>query len=955
MSDYLKEGFIDEVKGALKGEGGSGQDNVIEKIKVNGVEQAVDPNKAVDIPVPTKTSELENDEGFLTEHQDLSDYAKKADVPTVPTNVSEFTNDSDYQTADDVSNALEPYAKSSDVTTQITEGIAKVVADAPEDFDTLKEMSDWIASHENDASAMNSAIQDNKNGISELNTNMAAHTGDKNNPHAVTKDQVGLGNVDNTADLDKPVSKAQATAIADAKKAGTDAQNNLTSHIGNTNNPHSVTKSQVGLGNVGNFKAVSTVASQGLSDTEKSNARTNIGLGNVDNTADLDKPISTATQTALDEINRNLDRQTILDKFDGELIQGRYIHTNGIYYNDSSFVAFKNQVYCKENDVVVIKTELTLTPSAAFYDSNGEYVSGLDNANKFTIPSGVSMIRVSLFKSGGITPSTAGHIELHINNEIDNINSNLTHLEVSDIAGGKNILDYTSIGENFSNNVTGTSFSFSNGEYVITRVNNFNSGIYTYSSLLNVLDGKKIRLSFDAKTDTSGMSIRFCVGKGDYGYVTKELTEEYKRYASDFNITTGAPLIFYGNALAGNMYIKNIMFEDITNSESIDSTYKPYIPSVKMLAEEIDKQNASLYSLSNGTLTNITNGYYYNNGVVSSDSDSSYGIINNLQSGNELCWENANTLISQNPMLIDFFNGDTYVSQSSVTSSSGSITIPSNVTRAILSMPTTSMTTIKVTSGVVAALKKDLGNYATKANPTFTGTVQVGSKGIVAVNAYDEQIALELQGVTIGTDGDYLDAFELREQGDPLSVLYMAKSTGADYAEYFEWADKNPNDEDRVGYFVTFDENDPEKIRYANEGDYILGIVSGMPNVIGNDDNGWSNRYILDEFGRRIEEELEYEETVIDEETGEETTVTKTGTKWKENPDYDDSKPYAPRKERPEWSAIGMLGVLSVYDDGTCQVNGYCKCSDNGVATSSEDGYRIIARVSDNIIKIVFR
>lgn len=36
--------------------------------------------------------------------------------------------------------------------------------------------------------------------------------------------------------------------------------------------------SEVGLGNVGNFKAVSTVASQGLSDTEKANARTNIGV-----------------------------------------------------------------------------------------------------------------------------------------------------------------------------------------------------------------------------------------------------------------------------------------------------------------------------------------------------------------------------------------------------------------------------------------------------------------------------------------------------------------------------------------------------------------------------------------------------------------------------------------------------------------------------------------------------
>ena len=44
-------------------------------------------------------------------------------------------------------------------------------------------------------------------------------------------------------------------------------------------NPHGTTKSDVGLGNVGNFKAVSTVANQGLSNTEKSNARANIGAG----------------------------------------------------------------------------------------------------------------------------------------------------------------------------------------------------------------------------------------------------------------------------------------------------------------------------------------------------------------------------------------------------------------------------------------------------------------------------------------------------------------------------------------------------------------------------------------------------------------------------------------------------------------------------------------------------
>lgn len=51
--------------------------------------------------------------------------------------------------------------------------VSEIVADAPEDFDTLKEMSDWIASHENSAAEMNSAIQTNKSNIAELQTGKA--------------------------------------------------------------------------------------------------------------------------------------------------------------------------------------------------------------------------------------------------------------------------------------------------------------------------------------------------------------------------------------------------------------------------------------------------------------------------------------------------------------------------------------------------------------------------------------------------------------------------------------------------------------------------------------------------------------------------------------------------------------------------------------------------------------
>lgn len=63
---------------------------------------------------------------------------------------------------------LSNYYTSSEVDSAISTKVAEIVAGAPEDFDTLKEMSDWISSHESDASAMNSSIQTNANNITTL-------------------------------------------------------------------------------------------------------------------------------------------------------------------------------------------------------------------------------------------------------------------------------------------------------------------------------------------------------------------------------------------------------------------------------------------------------------------------------------------------------------------------------------------------------------------------------------------------------------------------------------------------------------------------------------------------------------------------------------------------------------------------------------------------------------------
>jgi len=172
----------------------------------------------------------------------------------------------------------------------------------------------------------------------------------------VTKSMVGLGNVDNTSDANKPVSTAQASAIATAKSeaiadatsqvnaviaaapAALDTLDELAAALGDdanfattittslaakaplasptfTGTVSGITKTMVGLGNVDNTadtaKPVSTatqtaldlkapLASPTFTGTVSGITKTMVGLGNVDNTSDANKPVSTATQTALD-------------------------------------------------------------------------------------------------------------------------------------------------------------------------------------------------------------------------------------------------------------------------------------------------------------------------------------------------------------------------------------------------------------------------------------------------------------------------------------------------------------------------------------------------------------------------------------------------------------------------------------------------------------------------------
>lgn len=169
---------------------------------------------------------------------------------------------------------------------------------------------------------------------------------------------------------------------------------------------------------------------------------------------------------------------------------------------------------------------------------------------------------------------------------------------------------------------------------------------------------------------------------------------------------------------------------------------------------------------------------------------------------------------------------------------------------------------------------------------------------------------------------------------------------GSDYAEFFEWQDGNPEGEDRVGLIVALR---GDKIVLAQDGDDVLGIVSGTATVLGdNAEYTWSKIHLRDDFGRLI-----YEDVVFENEDG--TTYTEKHPKM--NPAYNPEEEYIARSKRKEWDVVGMLGKLYVRDDGTCGAGGYAKVGADGIATLSQEptNMYVMKRTAANIVRVLFK
>jgi hypothetical protein len=167
----------------------------------------------------------------------------------------------------------------------------------------------------------------------------------------------------------------------------------------------------------------------------------------------------------------------------------------------------------------------------------------------------------------------------------------------------------------------------------------------------------------------------------------------------------------------------------------------------------------------------------------------------------------------------------------------------------------------------------------------------------------------------------------IRQKFDTNSGNVFAEGTfnanqSLDYAEFFEWSDGNPSNEDRIGHTVSID-GLTGKIKIAEEGETVIGAISGTAGVIGGGhETNWHGRFKHDEWGREVFEELKDESGNLlysDAETRSNYVKTNRIETSEYNSSLDNS--YVPRALRKEWAVVGLLGQIRVRKNSVIPSN----------------------------------
>ena len=979
-----------------------------------------------DVPVDAKFTDTIYDDTDIK-----AEIAKKADITSIPSKVSELTNDSNYQTAEQIS---------STVTTEI----AKVVANAPENFDTLKEMSDWIAGHENDASTMNSAISDNKTAITALQTDKADkseipttvaeltdsadyakktdiptslpanggnadtvnnHTVESNVPtdavftdttyKSVTQTEDGLMSAADKAKLDGveigatktliDIELSSASTNPVQNKVVTDALNNkadkskygdTTINVGrkasttvgaySTAEGYQTTASE----NSSHAEGYQTTASGGTSHAEGLQAEASGESSHAEgyrttasgNNSHAEGQSTTASGTVSHAEGADTAASGFYSHAEGESTNangddshaegffteasGKYSHAEGEYtiangksqhvqgkYNiadeTSAFIIGNGSSDNARSNAVKIDWSGNLEVAGDLKDGSG---NTLKNMMSKTNPTG----------TGSFSLNRKANTTIGINSFAEGFNTtasgNFSHAEGSNtsaIGQGShaegNGTTASGMASHAEGNWTTASGESSHAEGSDTTA----SGNYSHaegsnfdSSGFDQFPDRKVTIS-DVEYTIKGST---AYGINSHAEGTQSFAYEYSSHAEGVNTSAiGQGSHAEGSNIEKNRY-NEIVFEDPRRVEVYDRDTDNFI--------NITVTGSQAFGLNSHAEGCSTLAYGKN-----SHTEGYHTVAAANESHAEGCGCEANKSFAHAEGQDTKANAEGAHAEGFTTTANGTYSHAEGF-----------LTTASGTYSHAEGYHTKAANYASHASGKYNAAMTTGGG---STNTTGTAFV-----IGNGTGSSALsNAFSVQFDGTVKAKSTITASTTADYAEFFEWLDKNPNEEDRVGHFVTLD---GDKIKIAtSEDDYILGIVSGEPFVLGNGDcDTWNGMYLHDEFRRTMYEPAPKMIEILDNEgnpTGEykEVEGEYEGTRPILNPNYDQTKQYISRFDRAEWSPIGMLGVLAVLHDGTAEVNGYVTVNNEGIATKCtrdiRNSYRVIKKVSDKVVEVIFR
>ena len=179
----------------------------------------------------------------------------------------------------------------------------------------------------------------------------------------------------------------------------------------------------------------------------------------------------------------------------------------------------------------------------------------------------------------------------------------------------------------------------------------------------------------------------------------------------------------------------------------------------------------------------------------------------------------------------------------------------------------------------------------------------------------------------------------------------------------YEWSELFKHDIVPFGRFVTFDNNQPGKIRLANKGEYPIGVTTINTVCTSDDPDEWSGKYLCNEYGDILLQSKDKAIAINAYDDIEEipyiATLKETEVVPVINENFEKDLTYIKRSDRNDWVRVNLLGKCIVVDNGECKPGNYCLVGENGIAIPSQSkinyGYYVIDRLTDNTIMIFFK